>query len=181
MLDWTIKNVTFAILMEYEQRVIIKILFNEGADARQIAERLRAQFHEDACALPTVQFWITELRRGPEDLHDELRTGRLSGENLPTKIQELLDENPFESAPSTVEILQVAHSTVLKHLHEDLRFQSFHLRRVPHLLKSELREQRRADASEMIPILAAAAHDRWHHFVTGDESWFVLSYFPRRK
>jgi hypothetical protein len=42
--------------MEDEQRVIIKFLFNEGADARQIAERLRAQFHEDAYALRTVQF-----------------------------------------------------------------------------------------------------------------------------
>jgi hypothetical protein len=38
--------------MEYEQRVIIEFLFNEGADARQIAERLRAQFHGDAYALP---------------------------------------------------------------------------------------------------------------------------------
>jgi hypothetical protein len=31
----------------------------------------------------------------------------------------------------------------------------------------------------MIPILVAAAHDGWHHLVTGDESWFVLSYSPR--
>jgi transposase len=106
MLDCTGKDVTLAILMEYGQRVIIKFLFNKGADARQIAEGLRAQFHEDACALRTLQFWITELRRGREDLHDEPRTGRPSVENLPTKIQELLDEKPFESARSMAEILQ---------------------------------------------------------------------------
>jgi hypothetical protein len=71
------------------------------------------------------------------------------------------------------ETLQVSHSTVLKYLHDD--FQSFHLRWVPHLLTPELRGQRHAYAIEMIPILAAAAHERWHHFVTGDESWlFVL-------
>jgi hypothetical protein len=34
-------------------------LFNEGDDVRQIADRLRAQFREDACGLRTVQFWIT--------------------------------------------------------------------------------------------------------------------------
>jgi hypothetical protein len=51
MLDGTLKDVTFAILIVDEQRVIIKFLFKEGADARQIAERLRAQFHEDAYAL----------------------------------------------------------------------------------------------------------------------------------
>jgi transposase len=129
-----------AIFMESEQRVIIKFLFNEGADAPQISERLRAQFHGDAYALRTLQFWITELRLGREDLHDEPRTGRPSTENHPTKIQELLDENPFESARSMAEILQVSHSTVLKHLHEDFRFQSFHLRWVPHVLTPELRE-----------------------------------------
>jgi hypothetical protein len=42
MLDCTLKDVTLAILMEYEQSVIIKFLFSEGDDARQIAERLRA-------------------------------------------------------------------------------------------------------------------------------------------
>jgi hypothetical protein len=120
MLDCTLKDVTLAILMEYEQRVIIKFLFNRPADARQIAERLRAQLHEDAYALRTVQFWTTELRRGREDINDEPRTGIPSTDNLPTKIQEPFDENPFESGRSIAEILQVSHSTVLKHLHEDL-------------------------------------------------------------
>jgi hypothetical protein len=57
------------------------------------------------------------------------------------------------------EILQVSHSAVFTHLHEDLQFQSFHLRWVPHLLMPELREQRRAHAGDMIPILPAPAHD----------------------
>jgi hypothetical protein len=78
------------------------------------------------------------------------------------------------------EILQVSHSTLLKHLHKYFQFESFHLRWVPHLLTPELREQRRAYASQMIPILAAAAHDGRRHLVTGDESWFLLSYSPRR-
>jgi hypothetical protein len=35
MLGCTLKDVTLAILMEYEQRVIIQFLFNEGDDARR--------------------------------------------------------------------------------------------------------------------------------------------------
>jgi hypothetical protein len=62
MLDCALRDVAPAILMEYEQRLTIKFLFNEGADARQIAERVRAQFHEGAYVLRTVQFWITDLR-----------------------------------------------------------------------------------------------------------------------
>jgi hypothetical protein len=77
MLDCTLKDVTLAVLMEYEQRVIIKFLFNEGVDARQMAQKLRAQFYKDAYGLRTVQFCITELR-GREDLHDGVRTGRPS-------------------------------------------------------------------------------------------------------
>jgi hypothetical protein len=75
--------------IEYGQRVIIKFLFNDGFDPRQIMEKLDAQFHEDACSLRAVQFWIGEVRRGREDLHDELRAGRRSEEHITAKIQEL--------------------------------------------------------------------------------------------
>jgi hypothetical protein len=37
--------------MEYDQTVIIKFLWNERADARQIAARLQAQFTENAYQL----------------------------------------------------------------------------------------------------------------------------------
>jgi hypothetical protein len=36
------------IRMEYEQRVIIKFLFNDALDPRQIVAELEAQFYEDA-------------------------------------------------------------------------------------------------------------------------------------
>jgi hypothetical protein len=42
--------------MEYEHRVIIKFLFNDGLDSRQIVEQLETQFHEDAYSLGVVQF-----------------------------------------------------------------------------------------------------------------------------
>jgi hypothetical protein len=76
MLNCTLKDVTLAILMEYEHGVIIKFLFNKGVDVRQISERLRAQFHEHADTLRVIQFWITELRQGQEDIHNEPRTGK---------------------------------------------------------------------------------------------------------
>jgi hypothetical protein len=42
--------------MEHDQRVIIKFLWNDRADARQIAARLQAQFVEHAYQLRTVGF-----------------------------------------------------------------------------------------------------------------------------
>jgi transposase len=75
--------------MEYEQRLIIKFLFNDGLDAPQITEKLSAQFSEDADSLRTVQFWVVELRRGRQDLHDAPRSGRPPDEHLALRILEL--------------------------------------------------------------------------------------------
>jgi hypothetical protein len=106
----------------------------------QIVERLEAQFHEDAYSLRCVQFWIGEIKRGPEDLYDAQRSRRRPIESLTMQIKVLLDENCFVSARSIEETLQVCHSTLLKHIHEDLGFQSFNFRWVSHLLTPELKE-----------------------------------------
>jgi hypothetical protein len=92
----------------------------------------------------------------------------------------VLDENCFVSARSIAETLYLSHSTVLKHLHEDLGLQSFQLRWVPHLLIPELKERWRTDATGMITVLLSVHKDGWPHLVTGDEPWFFLSYSPRR-
>jgi hypothetical protein len=101
-------------------------------------------------------------------------------ENLTAQIKVLLDENCFVSARPIAETLQMSHSTVVKHLHEDLGFQSSHLRWVPHLLTPELKERRRTYATEMRTVLLSAQKDGWHHLVAGDGSWFFLSYSPGR-
>jgi hypothetical protein len=43
---WTLKSVDGPFGMEYDQRVIIKFLWNKRADARQITARLLTQFAE---------------------------------------------------------------------------------------------------------------------------------------
>jgi hypothetical protein len=127
--------------MEYDQRVIIKFLWNEEADVRQIAARLQAQFAEHAYQLRTVQFLITEIRRGRQELYDEIGSGRPPLDDLDGKFLAILEKYPLESAHSMAERLLVAHSTVLQHLHEYLWFKSFHLHWVPHLLTGDLREK----------------------------------------
>jgi hypothetical protein len=89
-----IYDVQAPIRMEYEQRVIIKFLFNDGLNPRQIVKKLESQFQKDGCSLRTVPFGIGEVRRGPEDLSSEPRPGSPSEEHITSKIQELLDQNP---------------------------------------------------------------------------------------
>jgi hypothetical protein len=139
------------------------------SDANQIVEGLETQFHEDTYSLRSVQFWIGGIKRGREDSHDAQRSGGRPIESLMAQIKVLLDENSLVSARSIAETLQVSHSTVPKHLREDLGFQSFHLQWVPHLLAPKLTEQRRTYGTEMTAVLISAQKDGWHHLVTGDE------------
>jgi hypothetical protein len=114
--------------MEYDQRVIIKFLWNDGADARKIADTLWEQFAEYCYQPRTVRFWIAEIGRCRQDLHDEIRSGRPPLEDLDSKIMEILEKSPFESSHSIGERLIVGQSTVFRHLHESIGFKSFHLR-----------------------------------------------------
>jgi hypothetical protein len=52
--DDMLKDVKVDVSMEYDQRVIIKFLFNERCDANQIVERLEPRFQEDAYSLRGV-------------------------------------------------------------------------------------------------------------------------------
>jgi hypothetical protein len=129
--------------MECDRRVIIRFLWNDETNAYEITRRLQAQFDEHVYTLWTVRFWITEVRLGGQDLHDEIRTGRLPLDNLDDKILARLDESPFESARSIAETLYIARSTVLLHLHDSVGSRSFHLHWMPHLLTHDLPENER--------------------------------------
>jgi hypothetical protein len=166
--------------MEYEQRVFIKLLTNESVDAHKIYTRLSAQFGEQTDALRTIQFPVREIQRGREDLHDEHRSGRLALDCIDTQTISILEKVPFESACSTAQVLNVDHATVLHRLHEKVRFKSYCLRWVLHLLTGELRAKCKELTGLIIPSREAARKDVWGHLVTGDEPWFFLLSDPHR-
>jgi hypothetical protein len=156
--------------MEYDQRIIIRFLLNEGIDVHDIADRLQAQFCEHTYTLRTARFWIAEVRLGHQDFHDEIRSGRSPLDDLDAKILVMLDRSSFESACSTAETLPIVYSTVLLHLHNSIDLRSFHGHRMPHLLTHHLREKRKEYAKTILLSLHATECDSWHHPVTSDES-----------
>jgi hypothetical protein len=104
--------------IDYDQRVIIKFLWNEGVNTRQIAAILQVRLAEHAYQLWTVRFWITEICRGREHLHDEIRGGRHPLDDLDGKKLAISDKSPFESVHSIAERPFIAYSTVLQYLYK---------------------------------------------------------------
>jgi hypothetical protein len=72
--------------MEYDQRMIIRFLWNEKINVHEITHRFQTHFGEHAYALRIIQFWIAEVWLGRQDLHDEIRIGRLPLDDLDAKI-----------------------------------------------------------------------------------------------
>jgi hypothetical protein len=100
------------ILMEYKQRLIVKFLFNDGFDACQITQKVGTQCYQGGYTFSTVEFWIGEIGRGRKDVHDARRPEIPSSEHIIAAIQQVFDEDPFESARSRAETLHISHSTV---------------------------------------------------------------------
>jgi hypothetical protein len=121
---WTLQSARSTFGMEHDHRVIIKFLWKERADVRDIAARLQAQCTEYAYQLRTVQFWKTELRLSRQELYDKIRTGRPPHDHLDTTILAILDKSPFESTCSIGERLRVTYPTVLRYFHDSIGFKS---------------------------------------------------------
>jgi predicted DNA-binding protein YlxM (UPF0122 family) len=80
------------------------------------------------------------VRFDRQDLHDEIRTGRLLLDDFDAKILAILNKSLFKSMRSIAERFRVSHATVLNHLHLSIGLKSFHLHLVPHLLIEDLRQ-----------------------------------------
>jgi hypothetical protein len=93
--------------MEYDQRIITKFLWNERADARQIVSILQEKFGEHFYQFRMVKFWIAEIRRRRQDIHDEIRREWPPLDDFDPKILAILDKSPFESSRSIAERLTV--------------------------------------------------------------------------
>jgi DNA-binding transcriptional ArsR family regulator len=107
--------------MEYDQRVIIRLLCKERVPPEDIHARLEAQFGDATSKEYSewrVRRWCHYVRQAREDLHDEVRSGRPLIDFFDTKILALLDEQFCYSAYSIAEALGVSHSTILSHLQE---------------------------------------------------------------
>jgi hypothetical protein len=114
--------------MEYDQRATIRFLCKERVSPEDIHAHLEAQFGDDTDSEQSIQRWCQYVRQGREDLHEEVQSGRPPIDFLDIRILALLDEQPFQSAYSIAETLDVSYSTILNRLRESLGMEKFSFR-----------------------------------------------------
>jgi hypothetical protein len=98
--------------------VIILFLGKERILPEDIYTCLEALFGDAIDSKRSIRPWCQYVRRGREDLHDEVRSGRPSIDFLDIRILALLDEQPFHSIYSVAKALGLSDSTILSHSRE---------------------------------------------------------------
>jgi hypothetical protein len=107
---------------------------------------------------------------------DEPRSGRPPIDFLDIQILSPLEKQPFHSAYSLAEILDVSQTTSVNHLHDSLGMKLFHLRWIPNQLTDKLRASMIQKCQELPPLLERMKANKFRNVLTGDESWFILEH-----
>jgi hypothetical protein len=122
---------------------------------------------------------MREFRSGRKAVEDLPRVGRPCLDDIDGAMVQKLNKYPFHSCHSLAEDVGVAPSTIWTHLMESLGFASRCLHWLPHELTDDLREKRIAIGRQLLEVLEEAQSTDFRGLITGDESWFHLSYASR--
>jgi hypothetical protein len=158
--------------VSYGQRVIIQCLHKEKVHPAQIHRRLSTQYGLETYSFRSVQHWHQLFDCKRQNLHDDPRSGRPPIDHLDAKIITCVEREPFSSAYSLAEALDMSPATVLSRLRNSLGMKSFHLGWVPHQLTDNLRETddlwqvKAAKCSELLRALEAIQRIHFRHIIT---------------
>jgi hypothetical protein len=108
-------------------------------------------------------------------MDDRVRPRRPSID-LSGAIMSLLSDKPFLSARVLAVRLSSTHQTIKQVLMNDLGMRQFVRRWIPHDLSEVNRRERVFKANLLLGELRADEWDEFTNTMTGDESWFCLSY-----
>jgi hypothetical protein len=159
-------------MSELEQGTVIQFLSKEGRLAKRFHERLQAVYSDAAYVLPSVYFWVKEVKCGREDIVDQPRPGRPPIDNLDADILCVVRHPPFATVRSISEEVGVLHETVYRRLTESLQLRTRFLKGGLHSRTRDLKRKRVEVVKERLDILRFEERALFHRIITWDESWF---------
>ncbi|KZC10691.1 Histone-lysine N-methyltransferase SETMAR [Dufourea novaeangliae] len=137
-----------------EIRAVIKFFHSEGKTATEMKPRLDAVLGNASPSFSTVNFWVSEFKRGRSHTIDAPCSGRPKTATTPEivdKIHDMVLADRRIKVREIVEAVSISYERVVHILHNELGLNKLSARWVPHLLNSEqkrVRAQMSADSLE---------------------------------
>ena len=167
-------------LRNQDIRLLIHFSWALGNPVVDIHAQLVRVHGGGVCSIKTVRNWVNKFETGDFDIADRPRTGRPPRDDLPSSIQQLLEENPRMSARVLAEELGENKSTICNVLKNELKMTKLSLRWVPHEPTQELMDKRFQGATDLYKRLSTLGPQQRNHVVTGDQSWVFLRNEPSK-
>ena len=148
----------------------------KGLSADSIKCLCKEHFGKQAFSSKTIYKWISMYKLGVPLNEERGKPGPKPDEQLLTRIQELLEEEPFISVRQIAQQLNEAPTTIHRYLTVFLGRQYKVTKWIPHLLTSAQKEERVRLSNSLHTILQRSQRKGWYNIITGDESLFHFSY-----
>jgi hypothetical protein len=158
-----------------EQRYMVKFLFMDRRKYKAIHTELSRVLKGHAVSVGVCKYWCRKFKAGDFSMDDRVRPERPPIE-LSGAIMSLLSDEPFLSARILAVRLSSTHQTIKRILMSDLRMRKFVRRWIPHGLSEANRRKQVLKANLLLEELGADDGNEFASTMTGDVSWFCLSY-----
>jgi hypothetical protein len=153
----------------------MKFLFMDGRKYKAIHTELSRDLKGHTVSVDVCKYWYRKFKAGNFSMDDRVGPGRppieLSGAMI-----NLLGDEPFLSAQVLAVRLSSTHQTIKRVLVSDVGMRKFVRRWIPHDLSEANRRERVLKANLLLEELQADEGNEFANTMTGDESWFFLSY-----
>lgn len=156
-------------------------MHTEGFSAKDIYTRLKEIFGDNAPAYSTITKKIRELVfLNPTSISQNLGGRPIDYINL-YKVQKAIENSPNYTIRDIAKETGVPPTTVFRYLTKVLGYKNKSLRWIPHILTTELKNQRIQKSKDLLYEIQLAKINNYKYFITGDESWFYYTFNQNSK
>jgi len=130
----------------------------------------------DTHSRSTIALWASRFNAGRTSLDDDDRTGRPLDQESVDAVKQCIDNERSLSIREVSRLTGVPSGSIRHILIDHLGLKKFMSRWVPHRLTDEQKALRVSLSRELLGSLGSMTRTQLGHVITGDESWFYLSY-----
>jgi len=159
-----------------ELRAVIRFMALSANSIDDISSAMQRVYGADTPSRSTIAFWASRFKAGRTSLDDDDKTGRPVNQESVDAVRRCVDNERTLSVREISRLTGVPIGSIHCILTERFGLKKFMSRWVPHQLTSEHKSQRVSLSRELLGSLRSMTRTQLGHVITGDESWFYLSY-----